>query len=155
MNTLPEIRRLLDESVLCWLATANPQGIPSVSPKEVFSIYEDNSIIIANIASPNSARNIRSNPHACVSFINIFTQKGYQIQGRASCLTPDDPTYAPIEQRLTPMTQGVFPFASAFQVMIDDVREIIAPRYRLFPETTEQDQIRSAMETYAVRPLSP
>jgi predicted pyridoxine 5'-phosphate oxidase superfamily flavin-nucleotide-binding protein len=151
----PDIKILAEQSVLCWLATANPQGIPSVSPKEVFTIYEDNSIIIANIASPNSARNIRSNPHACVSFINIFTQKGYQIQGRASCLTPDDPTYAPIEQLLTPITQGIFPFSSVFQVMIDDVREIIAPRYRLFPDTTEQDQIRSAMETYAVRPLSP
>lgn len=152
---IPRIKQLAQESVLCWLATATPEGAPSVSPKEVFTIFEDNSVIIANIASPNSARNIESNPHACVSFINIFTQKGFQIKGRASCLMIEDPDYARIEQALTPMTQGIFPFSSVFRVMIDDVREIIAPRYRLFPDTTEHDQIRSAMETYAVRPVSP
>lgn len=146
------IKRLAEESVLCWLATSTSDGIPSVSPKEVFTVHEDNSIIIANIASPNSARNIRSNPHACVSFINIFSQKGIQIRGLASVLTSVDREYAAIEQQLLQMTQGIFPFKSVFRVMIDDTSEIIAPRYRLFPDTTEQDQIQNAMTTYGVRP---
>lgn len=147
-----EIKRLARESVLCWLATSTRDGSPSVSPKEVFTVHDDNSIVIANIASPNSARNIRSNPHACVSFINIFSQKGFQIRGRALVLTSADPEFAAIEQQLTPLSGGIFPFKSVFRVSIDETSEIIAPRYRLFPDTTEEDQIQNAMMTYGVRP---
>ncbi|MBO6514874.1 MAG: pyridoxamine 5'-phosphate oxidase family protein, partial [Phycisphaerales bacterium] len=64
MNLTNDIHQLITESVLCWLATASPDATPSVSPKEIFKPYNNDSIIIANIASPNSARNIKANPHA-------------------------------------------------------------------------------------------
>lgn len=144
------VLRLADESVLCWLATSSVSGQPSVSPKEVYSVYNNDSIIIANIASPNSARNIRENPNACVSFVNIFTQKGYQIKGAARCLGNGDDGYAEIEGVLLGITQGKFPFKTAFRVMAEEVHEILAPRYRLYPETTEQDQISNAMDAYGV-----
>ncbi len=146
-----DILRLLDESVLCWLATASPDGHPSVSPKEIFKPFND-SIIIANIASPNSARNIKANPKACVSFVNIFTQRGYQISGPAEYLDQSHSTFPEIEQALIQLTQGHFPFKSAFRIHAESIKEIRAPRYHLFPETTEQDQIQSAMKTYGVQP---
>lgn len=145
------VRNLAEESVLCWLATSSASGQPSVSPKEVFAVYNDDSIVIANIASPSSARNIRENPRACVSFVNVFTQKGYQIRGRASYLTGTDDEYAGIEEILRGIAGEKFPFKSVFRVLGDEVSEIIAPRYRLFPDTTEAEQIASAMETYGVR----
>jgi len=146
------VRRLVDESVLCWLATSSAAGQPSVSPKEIFAVFKNDSIIIANVASPNSARNIKENPKVCISFVNVFTQRGYQIVGTAQDLRTGDDGFAEIEQLLLGITQGKFPFKSAFRVMAHEVAEIIAPRYRLFPETTEQDQIASAMISYGVRP---
>ncbi|MCA9278583.1 MAG: pyridoxamine 5'-phosphate oxidase family protein [Phycisphaeraceae bacterium] len=142
--------RSIEESVLCWLATSSASGQPSVSPKEVFAAFNNDSIIIANIASPNSARNIRENSRACVSFVNVFTQKGFQIKGTALYLTKGDDDFAEIEQVLLNITQGKFPFKSVFRVMAEEVNEILAPRYRLYPETTEQDQIDSAMVAYGV-----
>ena len=141
----------IESSVLCWLATSSIDHHPNVSPKEIFTHYNNDSIIIANIASPGSAKNINQNPYACVSFIDIFTQKGFKIAGRAMVLHPDDDGYQEMETLLIKMTAGKFPFQSIFRIMCDQVRPIIAPRYRLFPETTEHDQIRSAMETYGVR----
>lgn len=148
----PEVRLAIEGDVLCWLATCGADHRPSVSPKEVFTHFGDDSVIIANIASPGSARNIRDNPHACVSFIDIFRQKGFKVRGRAAVLGPSDAAYAAIEAPLLAITRGEFPFTSAFRVMADDVREIIAPRYHLEPGTTEADQIRSAMASYRVRP---
>lgn len=153
MTLGPNVLKLLDESVLCWFATSSSTGQPSVSPKEVFAAYSNDSIVIANIASPNSARNIRENPRGCVSFVNVFTQKGFQIKGSAHYLKNSDEGYAEIEQLLLKITLGMFPFKSVFRVMAQEVKEILAPRYRLYPETTERDQIASAMIRYGVGPL--
>ena len=152
MTLAPAVQQLVDESVLCWLATSSAAGQPSVSPKEIFTTFNDDSIIIANIASPNSARNIRENGRACVSFVNIFTQKGFQVRGEAAYLDRTHDTYEAIARILNGMTAGAFPFKSAFRIMADEVSEILAPRYRLYPETTEADQINSAMARYGVRP---
>ena len=150
MSLSNELLRHIDESVLCWLATSSASGAPNVSPKEMFAAHGD-SVVIANIASPNSARNIRENPAACVAFVNVFTQKGYRVSGRAAVLKQGDPDYEPIEAVFLDMTQGLFPFKSVFKIRAERVSEIIAPRYRLFPETTEEEQIESALRTYGVQ----
>lgn len=51
-------------------------------PKEAF-LYDDTSghILIANIASPNSVASIQSHRKVCMSFIDVFTQKGFKIKG--------------------------------------------------------------------------
>ena len=35
--------------VLCWLATADADGQPNVSPKEVFAVVDDQPLVIAHI----------------------------------------------------------------------------------------------------------
>jgi predicted pyridoxine 5'-phosphate oxidase superfamily flavin-nucleotide-binding protein len=52
MNLTEKIKESINKSVLCWLATATKEGIPNVSPKEIFSYYRANIILVANIASP-------------------------------------------------------------------------------------------------------
>jgi predicted pyridoxine 5'-phosphate oxidase superfamily flavin-nucleotide-binding protein len=54
----------IENSVLCWLATVDAAGVPNVSPKEIFDHYNDDRIIIADIASSNSVRNIQEHPGA-------------------------------------------------------------------------------------------
>ncbi len=152
MNLDANMRRLADQSVLCWLATCSETGQPSVSPKEVFAVYKRDSVVIANIASPNSARNIQENPKVCLSFVDVFTQKGYQIKGTAEYLCKGDEGYSEIEHVLLDITQGKFPFNSVFRVFAETASEILAPKYRLFPDTTEQDQVSSAMIRYGVQP---
>ncbi len=147
-----DVLRLIDESVLCWLATSSASGQPSVSPKEIFASYNSDSIIIANIASPNSARNIRENGKANVSFVNIFTQKGRQVRGAVQERRRGDDGFEAMERVLVELTGGKLPFKSVFRVIAEDVSEIIAPRYRFFPDTTEQDQVESAMIRYGVQP---
>lgn len=147
-----EQRRLIDRSILCWLATASADGQPSVSPKEIFAICND-LILIANIASPNSARNTKHNPSVCVSFLDVFVQKGLQVFGTAEVITKANARFPELAKPLQTLAGADFPFASLFAITPTDTKPIIAPRYRLFPETTEADQIASAMNTYNVRPI--
>lgn len=146
------VKNYLSKSVLCWLATANKSGEPNVSPKEVFTYEGDQILLIANIASPVSVGNIRENPMVCVSFVDVFIQKGYKIKGEARILEKKDPDYEHKEKHLTDLFSSDFPIKSIIEVTVQKVATIQAPSYFLNPQVTEQTQIKNAMKTYGVRP---
>ena len=75
----PEVQTAMERSVLCWLATVSEAGQPNVSPKEVFAPFDAEHMVITNIASPNSVRNLLANPSICVSLVDIFVQKGFKL----------------------------------------------------------------------------
>lgn len=68
----PPIQSLIEKSILCWLATADSEGMPNVSPKEIFTHHNEDYVLIANICSPGTVANIKFNPKVCLSFIDIF-----------------------------------------------------------------------------------
>ena len=142
-----DIKKYIDQSVLCWLATST-NNMPNVSPKEVFAHFGDNAVIIANIASPQSVKNIKLNPNVCVSFIDVLVQKGYQLKGKASILTKAHEGFSAMETELLKITEGNFPFSEIIKVDINSSKPIIAPKYILYPETTEEEQIESAKKVY-------
>jgi len=86
MKLTEEIIESIDTSILCWLATISSENIPNVSPKEIFTHYGDDIIIVANIASPQTVQNIKINENVCISFIDILVQKGFQIKGKAEII---------------------------------------------------------------------
>jgi len=143
-----EIKNYIDKSLLCWLATSSLENIPNVSPKEIFTYYKSNNIIVANISSPLTVKNIEQNNNVCLSFINILIQKGFQLKGKAVILKKPDLEFEQIENVLLKMTKGEFPFSSITKISIESVKQIIAPRYMLYPETTEEKQIESARKAY-------
>lgn len=146
-----EIKKFVNQSVLCWLATASKEGIPNVSPKEAFTAYGNSNLLIANIASPQSIRNILENEQVCVSFIDIFIQKGYQLKGKAVVIPKSDQTFNSLVGPLVQMVGEKFPIASVINVSITGVKPIIAPSYILFPEITEEEQRANAMKMYKVQ----
>ena len=145
-----EIKESINKSVLCWLATASTENVPNVSPKEIFDYYKTDRIIVANIASPQTVRNIKQNKNVCVSFIDILVQKGFQVKGKAKIIKKTDSEFLEMERILTEMTGGIIPFATITEITIGQVKPIIAPKYILFPETTEKEQIESAKKMYGI-----
>lgn len=154
MKLTDEIKKYLDQSVLCWLATVSSDLEPNVSPKEIFCSYQEEYLLIANIASPKSVKNIKQNAHVCVSFIDIFVQKGYQLKGKAQIIGSNHPEFEDLKPLIEKMTLGNFPFVNIIKIHIEAAKKILAPGYILFPETSERDQIDSALKTYKVDQLS-
>lgn len=145
-----KVKESIKESVLCWLATISKAGVPNVSPKEMFVHHEDNKILIANIASPESVKNIKSNPGVCVSFVHVFKQKGFKLNGVARVVEHSDPEYQEFEDKLYTLGGKQFRFKSIIEISVSKVSPIIAPSYWLFPETTEHSQIEQSKKTYGV-----
>ncbi|MEM9888163.1 MAG: pyridoxamine 5'-phosphate oxidase family protein [Bacteroidota bacterium] len=144
-----KIKHSINRSILCWLATASKDGMPNVSPKEVFTYFENDSIIIANIASPNTVKNIRGNAQVCVSFIDILVQKGFQLKGKATIVRKSDVAFSEMEAQLLKMTKGRFPFTTITKIKIESTKAIIAPSYLFYPkDTTEAQQTENAKKAY-------
>ena len=150
MKLTKDIKDSIDKSVLCWLATISKDYVPNVSPKEIFNYYGTDKIIVANIASPQTVRNIKENENVCISFIDVLVQKGFQIKGKAKIITKSDPQFSVLENVLAKMTEGKFPFSTITEITIDTVKPIIAPKYILYPDTTEAEQIESAKKVYGI-----
>ena len=149
-----EIRESIKECVLCWLATVDSDGMPNVSPKEMFVYDGDNHLLIANIASPVSEENIRLNQNVCVSFIDVFKQKGFKVKGGAKIIDERQENYHQKLKKLEQLGGEGFPIKNIIEISVDSVAPIIAPSYWLFSETTEQSKIEQSMSTYGVTPVS-
>ena len=138
-------------SVLCWLATVDPDGQPNVSPKEIFAIVDHDHLVVANIASPTSVRNVRSCSKVCISFIDVWVQKGFKVIGNAENIGSQEPGFSSWAEPLLKMAGPRFPIHSVIVIRASAVEPIVAPSYRLYPgETTEESQVASALRTYGV-----
>lgn len=146
------MRTDIENSVLCWLATVDGSGTPNVTPKEIFSCYGDDCIAIADIASANTVRNIRVHPSVCVSFIDVFRQRGFKVVGSATIIEPQDPDFAVVGAELLRMAGGDFPIRHIILIRIERISRIWAPSYTLFPDRTEEERMQGAYETYGVIP---
>ncbi|MGB0579806.1 MAG: pyridoxamine 5'-phosphate oxidase family protein [Limisphaerales bacterium] len=136
--------------MLCWLATVSEEGFPNVLPKEAFLHDGEGKILVANIASPVTVRNIEQNERVCASFVNVFVQKGFKVSGSGSVLKPGDVGYDQKHQQLTSAIGTKFPILSIIEIAPVAIDEIIAPSYRLFPDSQPTDRIREALSTYRV-----
>ncbi|WP_168796974.1 MULTISPECIES: pyridoxamine 5'-phosphate oxidase family protein [Vibrio] len=144
------LREYAQKSVLCWLATTDADATPNVSPKEMFTFVDDELMLIANIASPQSEQNIFSNAKVCVSFIDIFEQRGFKVQGIARVVKAQDSCWEGYLTHLRQMADERYPIQSIFEIRVESVAKVQAPSYFLFADTTPESQVESALKTYQV-----
>ena len=142
-----EIISHIESCVLVWLGTADIDGVPNVSPKEVFVLDEHHHFLIANIASPMSEQNIMVNPYVALSLVDIWTQKGFQFKGRAKIFRKEHPDFEGMQVKLEQKTKGLFPFSSVFCVEVSKVKPILAPSYHVLSSKTE-DCVTNSEMTY-------
>jgi uncharacterized protein len=80
----PDMKRVIEEQRLGFVATAAPDGMPNVSPKGTFVVLDDRTIAFGEIRSPGTIRNLRANPRIEVNFVDVFVRKGYRFAGTAT-----------------------------------------------------------------------
>jgi predicted pyridoxine 5'-phosphate oxidase superfamily flavin-nucleotide-binding protein len=77
------MKRIVAEHPLGFLATVAPDGTPNVSPKGTFVVLDERTLAFAEIRSPQTIRNLKTNPRAEVNFVDPFVRKGYRFSGTA------------------------------------------------------------------------
>ena len=114
-------------------------------------MYDGNGrIIVAHIASPQTVRNIESNPRVCLSFIDVFAQKGHKVRGMAKILRESHERYPEQKSNLVQIIGETFRILAVIEVEPTEIEEIIAPSYRMFPDTTTSMLVQQSLATYKV-----
>ena len=79
-----DMRRVVLEQKLGFVATVCPDGTPNLSPKGTTTIWDDEHILFADIRSPQTVRNLVTNPVAEINVVDPIVRKGYRFKGRAT-----------------------------------------------------------------------
>jgi len=82
----PDMKRVVEEQRLGFVATVCPDGTPNLSPKGTTAVWDDDHLIFANIRSPGTLANLRQNANVEVNVVDPFVRKGYRFKGVASIL---------------------------------------------------------------------
>lgn len=82
-----DMKRVVDEQRLGFVATVCPDGTPNLSPKGTTSVWDDDHIVFADLRSPQTIRNLRSNPAVEINVVDHVVRKGYRFKGAGVVLT--------------------------------------------------------------------
>jgi predicted pyridoxine 5'-phosphate oxidase superfamily flavin-nucleotide-binding protein len=81
-----DMKRLVSEQRLGFVATVCPDGTPSLSPKGTTAVWDDEHLVFADIRSPGTVENLRANPAVEVNVVDPIARKGYRFKGEAAVL---------------------------------------------------------------------
>jgi len=87
MATLTEdMKRVIREQRLGFVATVCPDGTPNLSPKGTTTVWDDDHLVFADIRSPRTIANLKQNPSIEINVVDWFTRKGYRFKGIATVI---------------------------------------------------------------------
>ncbi len=81
-----DMKRVVSEQRLGFVATVCPDGTPNLSPKGTTAVWDDDHLVFANIRSAGTLANLRQNPNVEVNVVDPFVRKGYRFKGVAAIL---------------------------------------------------------------------
>lgn len=83
------MKRVVSEQRLGFVATVCPDGTPNLSPKGTTAVLDDDHLVFADLRSPQTIRNLQSNPSVEVNVVDPVVRKGYRFKGSATVLHDD------------------------------------------------------------------
>ena len=76
-----DMKRILAEQKIGYVATVNEDGTPNLSPKATFVLLDESTLIFGELRSPNTARNLRDRPSLEINFVDVYYRKGFRLKG--------------------------------------------------------------------------
>jgi predicted pyridoxine 5'-phosphate oxidase superfamily flavin-nucleotide-binding protein len=65
-----DMKRVVTEQRLGFIATVCPDGTPNLSPKGTTAVWDDDHLIFADIRSPGTVANLRHNPAVEINVVD-------------------------------------------------------------------------------------
>jgi len=80
------MKLVVERQRLGFVATVCPDGTPNLSPKGTTLVWNDDHLVFADIHSPGTVANLRSNPAVEINVVDPIVRKGYRFKGVARVL---------------------------------------------------------------------
>jgi uncharacterized protein len=81
-----DMKRVVGEQRLGFVATVCSDGTPNLSPKGTTVVYDDDHLLFIDIRSPGTVANLRENPAVEINVVDQFVRKGYRFKGRGEVI---------------------------------------------------------------------
>ena len=85
-----EIKEFVCRTSLGFVATVCPDGTPNLSPKGTTIVWDDGHLAFADIHSPGTIENLKSNPAIEINVVDVFSRKGFRFKGTGKVLSQGD-----------------------------------------------------------------
>jgi uncharacterized protein len=130
MKLSDQMKRVVREQRLGFVATVTPDGRPNLSPKGTTRVWDDERLFFADIASPGTVANLHANPHVEVNIVDPILRKGFRFRGTATVYTDGD-TYNRGVQMLRDQgsTANRERVHSIVVIAVTEAAELISPAY--------------------------
>ena len=140
-----DMKRLVTEQRLGFVATVCPDGTPNLSPKGTTAIWDDDHIVFADIRSPATVPNLRRNPSTEINVVDPMVRKGYRFKGVASVLTEGVLFEQIVDfyRAKRNLEEGLI--RSVVLVKIDEAMPLISPAY---DQGQSEEQVREKWQRY-------
>lgn len=124
------MKRVILEQKLGFVATVCADGTPNLSPKGTTTVWDDEHLLFADIASPQSIANLALNPAIEINVVDPFVRKGYRFKGTAT-LHADDDTYQRALSLLAARGYNARPerIRTIALVRVERVAPLVSPAY--------------------------
>ena len=125
-----DMKELVERQRLGFVATVCPDGTPNLSPKGTVCVLDDDHLIFADIRSPGTVSNLRTNPNVEVNVVDHFVRKGYRFKGTAQVLDagPDFARYVAFFSDRG-MLDAPVRIRAIVIIRVDQARQVISPGY--------------------------
>jgi uncharacterized protein len=142
-----DMKRLVSEQRLGFVATVCPDGTPNLSPKGTTAVWDDDHIVFADIRSPATVSNLRRNPSTEINVVDPMVRKGYRFKGVASVVTEGALFERILDFYRTErnLDEGRTRIRSFVLVKINDAMPLISPAY---DQGLTEEQVREKMQHY-------
>jgi hypothetical protein len=77
-----DMKRIVGEQRLGYIATVCPDGTPNLSPKGTTAVWDDDHLIFAGIRSPQTVLNIGHHASVEINVVDPLVRKGYRFKGQ-------------------------------------------------------------------------
>jgi hypothetical protein len=78
------------EQRLGFVATVTADGRPNLSPKGTTTLFDDERLNFADLASPGTVENVATNAHVEINVIDPILRKGFRFKGTAAVYNDSD-----------------------------------------------------------------
>ena len=156
MNRITDdMKQIVNDIRLSFVATVNEDGSPYVSPKGTVRAVDDQHLVFVDIASPKTVKNLQRDPRVEVNCVDFLRRRGYRFRGVAEFLGKDDPMYSAAVEHLHATHGPHYPANHVIRIRVEQARPLLSPAY-MFNENVKEADLRQAwIKRYGIRESEP
>ncbi len=123
MAQIPEeVKKIIKEQRVGFIATADKNGSPNVSPKGSLRPLDDETLMFVVVNSPHTRDNLKENSLVSVAVFDSQARKGFQLKGKAEILE-SGPLFEQTAQGLSKFFPQLPPAQCVVKIAVEEVFE--------------------------------